>query len=193
MTAITTPHGSAHDGIPALLARYRSLLDARAAIRNLEGKGVDGDDLALVGAAARAEKNTRRSTLDRRILGSATLSLAVGIVCGGIVGAVIGAIGMLIVLLAWPNVASGGTVFILMVCWFTAAGALFGSIGSIMRTLGFSESLPLTWEDETGEPVWLAVYGEHDRAVEVVATTFPVEMVDDPVVTAHPDELAAVR
>ena len=193
MTVIATPHGSAHDGIPALLARYRSLLDARAAIRTLEGKGVDGDDLALVGAAARAEATTRRATLDRRMLSSTTLSLAVGIVAGAVVGALVGAIGMLVVMVAWPHMASGGTVYVLMVCWFAAAGALFGSIGSVMRTLGFSESLPLTWEDERDEPVWLAVYGEHDHAVEVVATTDPVEVVDDPVVTAHPDELATAR
>jgi hypothetical protein len=189
MTALSTPHGSAHSGVPALMARYHSLVDARYAIRALESKGVDGDDIALVGAAVDAERTTERSAIDRRILSSVSLSLVVGIVAGGLVGAVLGAAAMGLVVLLGPDL--DGWVFGLMVGWCAAMGALFGSLASVMRTLGFSESLPLTWEDGDGHPVWLAVYGEAGEVRPDVEATRPEQILDDPVETAHPDEVAA--
>ena len=64
MTAIPvpTPHGSAHDARPRLLARYRCLRDVRSAIETLEAHGVDGDDIALVGPAALAAERTHDRT-----------------------------------------------------------------------------------------------------------------------------------
>jgi hypothetical protein len=188
MAAITTPHGSAHSGRPALLARYRTLVDARHAIRDLETRGIDGDDISLVGAASVAERTTDRSRIDRRMLTSTTAALAIGIVGGGLAGALLGAVVMGIVVLAF-SVPSEGWVFTLMVCWFAAAGSLFASLASVMRTLGFSESVPLTWEDEPPAPVWLAVYGTPREVRPDVEATQPAEIVDDPSVTAHPDEL----
>jgi hypothetical protein len=58
-----------------------------------------------------------------------------------------------------------------------------------MRTLGFSESLPLTWEDDARAPVWLAVFGTEAELRAAVEATDPAEIVDDPVLTAHPEEL----
>jgi hypothetical protein len=191
MTTVTTPYGSAHTGVPALLARYRTLVDARQAIRTLESKGVDGDDLALVGAAASVSDSSERRTIDRRILSSITLALAVGIVGGVVIGAAIGAVAMGIVVLSF-DLAREGAVFVLMVAWFAAAGAVFGALASVMRTLGFSESIPLTWEDEPDAPVWLAVFGESDVVRPGVEATHPVQVVDDPVMTAHPEELLGV-
>ena len=193
MTAIVTTPGSAHRGRAAFLAEYRSLVDARSAIRSLELHGVDGDDLALVGNAADSNRLTFRQSLDRRMLSSVVLALAVGIAVGAVVGAVIGGIAMGIVALSWPDMSGAGWVSGLMIGWTAAAGALFGSLASVMRTLGFSESLPVTWEDDTGDPVWLAVYGERDKLRSGVEATHPVYIVDEPVATAHPDLVTAAK
>lgn len=187
MAAIATPHGSAHDGNPGLIARYHNLADARGAIRTLEAKGVDGDDIALLGESAHTHEETDHGKVDRRILASVSLALFVGIVGGALVGGVIGLVVMTIAVLAF-DFDSSGWVFGLMVGWFAAAGALFGSLASVMRALGFSESLPLTFEDDPGAPVWLAVYGDTERVRPGVESTEPVEIVTDAVFTAHPDE-----
>jgi len=189
MTAFTTSHRNAHHGIPTLLARYRNRVDARRAVRTLEITGVDGDDLALVGAAA--EKATSLHAIDRRIRSSVGVSFAVGLALGALLGAAIGAAAMWIVLAMTPDVAGAGSAFTPIVWWFTAQGALFGAVGAVMRTRGLVEPMPLTSDGETDDPVWLAVYGRPDRVRPGVEATHPQQIVDDPVVTAHPDELLA--
>jgi hypothetical protein len=191
MTAISTPHGSAHDGTPVLLARYHTLVDVRYAIRALEAKGVDGDDITVVGEAAHTEASTERHRTDRRILTSVTKALVVGLVLGAWLGAVAGAAVMGVVALLWPSAVDDGWVYVLMVGWFAAGGAVLFAIGAIARVLGFSESLALTWEDDPDAPIWLAVYGDADEVRPDVEATRPLEIVDDPVATAHPEELAA--
>jgi hypothetical protein len=190
MAAISTPHGSAHSGVPSVLARYHTLVDARYAMRALEAHGVDGDDVALVGEAAHVEASTERHTTDRRFLRSVSAALTVGVIAGALLGGIIGVVAMGIVALVWPNVVDSGWVFFLMVCWFAAGGAVFCSIAAIARAIGFSESISLTWEDDPNAPIWLAVYGEADQLRPQIEATCPLEVVDDPEVTAHPDELA---
>jgi len=191
MTAISTPHGSAHDGAPAVMARYHTLVDARYAIRSLEAHGVDGDDIALVGEAAHVEASTERHTTDRRFLKSVSAALAVGVLIGAIAGGVLGLAVMGLVAVLWPSVVDSGWVFVLMVGWFAAGGAVLCAIGAVARAIGFSESLSLTWEDDPDAPIWLAVYGDTDEVRNDVEATRPLEVVDDPIATAHPDELAA--
>ena len=188
---ISTPHGSAHSGTPSVLARYHTLVDARYAMRNLEAHGVDGDDLSLVGEAAHTEASTERHTADRRVLTTVAGALAVGLAVGALLGTLVGAAVMAVVALAWPDLVDSGWVLGLMVAWFAAGGALLCSIGGVARVVGFSESLPLTWEDDPDAPIWLAVYGDAEQRRSEVEATRPLEIVDDPEVTAHPDELAA--
>ena len=191
MAAISTPHGAAHTGTPSVLARYHTLVDARYAVRSLEAHGVDGDDVALVGQAAHTEASTERHVLDHRILTSVSTALAVGLAVGALVGAVVGGAVMGLFALLWPDVIDSVWVFVLPVCWFAAGGALLFAMGAIARAIGFSESMALTWEDDPDAPIWLAVYGTSDELRTEVEATHPLEIVDDPGATAHPDEPAA--
>ena len=190
MAAISTPHGSAHSGVPSLLARYHTLVDARYAMRKLEAHGVDGDDVALVGEAAHVEASTERHSTDRRFLTSVSAALGIGVIAGALVGGIVGGIAMGIVALLWPSVIDNSWVFVLMVCWFAAGGAVLCSIAAIARAIGFSESITLTWEDDPSAPIWLAVYGETEPLRRELEATRPLEIVDDLEVTAHPDEFA---
>jgi len=179
MTAATmpTPHGSAHDGRPSLLARYRSLREVRAAIDLLEARGVDGDDIALVGPAALAvERTPDRRRTDRRFLHTTAEAIAAGIVVGALVGAMIGAALMGVTFAIWEPATSPGWVFALMSAWFAAGGAVFGAFAAVARRVGFSESWPLTFEDEPDEPLWVAVYDDRADLPETVGATHPSEM-----------------
>ncbi|HEY7107703.1 MAG TPA: hypothetical protein VH986_14975 [Acidimicrobiia bacterium] len=183
-----TPHGSAHEGSPAVLAHYRSLPEVRDAIETLEASGVDGDDLALVGkAAVDLEGSTPRTRSDRRFLSNASAQIALGMGAGGLLAALIGAafVGAIVLV---ADVAHGGWVFLLVTAWFAAGGCLLGMFYGVSRSAGFSESMPLTYADEPGEPLWLAVYAESaERVLPAVARTAPIEIVDEPdLVTTHP-------
>jgi hypothetical protein len=177
--AFPTPRGSSHAGRPSLLARYRSLPDVRDAIEGLESAGIDGDDLALVGEAAlQTERGTERTVADRRILERASLALAVGVLAGAVAGAVVGAALLAITFAIWTPPVEPGWVFGLVTAWFASAGSLFGAFVAMSRHTGFSESWPLTFADEPGEPLWLAVYAPLDEARPAVEATGAVEMLD---------------
>ena len=97
------------------------------------------------------------------------LRLAAGVIGGALVGAAIGAALIGLVILAWPNLEASGWVFLLLTVWFAVGGSVLGCFFAISRAIGFSESWPLTFEDETDGPVWLAVYDEVDRPEELAA------------------------
>jgi hypothetical protein len=184
--------GSAHDARPTALAQYRNLGDARHAIQSLESGGVDGDDLSLVGETARTvERRVVRSRSDSRILTSVTRGIVVGALLGAALCAVIGAAFVGVLLLVWSGLDDRGWVFGLLVCWFAAGGAVLGSFVGVSRTLGFSESLPLTLEDDPGHPIWLAIYGSSPEVLRSkLDVTHPMDIVEDPdTVTAHPDNV----
>jgi hypothetical protein len=179
MTATTmpTPRGSSHEGRASVLALYRSLREVRTAIDELEAHGVDGDDIALVGPAALAAERTHdRTRTDRRFLRTTTAAIAAGIVTGSLVGAVIGAVLLGLTFAIWEPAVDAGWVFALMTCWFAAGGAVFGAFTAVSRRVGFSESWPLTFEDEPDEPLWLAVYDDREDVRETVRATHPTEV-----------------
>src|SRR6266542_1987079 len=178
---LPTSPASAHDAQPSLLVRYGTLVDVRHAIDALEAHGVDGDQLALVGkAAATLGGSTDRHRADRRFLANTTVALAVGVVLGAIFGALFGAVVIGIVILLWPGLDATTWVFALLTAWFGAGGAVLGGFTAVSRSVGFSESWPLTFEDEPDGPLWLAVYADASSAEEVVPTTHPLEIVHDP-------------
>jgi hypothetical protein len=189
MTAATfpTPHGSTHAGRPSVLARYDSLREVRTAIEQLEGRGVDGDDLALVGEAAlAAERTADRAVTDRRFLRNTGPAIAAGAVAGAIVGALIGVAILGITFAIWEPSVDPAWVFGLMTAWFAAGGAVFGAFVAVSRRIGFSESWPLTFEDEPDEPLWLAVYDDREGLRDAIVATHPVQVVDGALVETTP-------
>jgi hypothetical protein len=175
--AVTTPLGGSHEGAPAVLAQYSDLDAARHAIQQLEQQGVDGDDIALVGSSARAlERGATRETSDSRILSHSGLAIAAGVAAGGLLGAVLGAITIGLILLVWSGLDARGWVYGLMVAWFTAGGALLGAFAGVSRSIGFSESMAITYEDEPSSPPWLAVYGPREELLHIVEATDPIEI-----------------
>ncbi len=190
----TTP-ASAHDAQPSLLARYGTLADVRHAINALEGHGVDGDQLALVGeAAAHLSGRTDVRRADRRFLANTTVALAVGIVGGALVGALVGAAIIGIVLLLWSGLDDKGWVFLLLTGWFAVGGAVLGGFAAISRSVGFSEAVADTFEDQPAGPLWLAVYADAGDVEEALGSTHPLEIVRDPDVrTVHPTRATATE
>src|SRR5437868_9750684 len=178
---LPTSPASAHDAHPSLLVRYGTLVDVRHAIDALEAHGVDGDQLALVGEpAAKLGGSTDRHRADARFLSNTTSAVAVGVIVGAILGALFGAALIGIVLALWPGLHNRGWVFLLLTVWFAAGGSVLGGFTAISRSVGFSESWPLTFEDEPEGPLWLAVYADAAAAEVVVPTTHPLEVVRDP-------------
>jgi hypothetical protein len=190
---LPTSAASAHDAQPSLLVRYGTLVDVRHAIDTLEAHGVDGDQLALVGkAAATLGGSTDRHRADRRFLKNTTLALAIGVALGALLGALFGAVVIGIVILLWPGLDETGWVLALLTAWFAAGGAVLGGFTAVSRAVGFSESWPLTFEDEPEGPLWLAVYSDASRAEDVVPATHPLQVVHDPAThTSHPETAAA--
>ena len=169
-TEIRAPHESAHAASPSALARYPDLVAAREAMLHLESHGIDGDDISLVGATAAGAEDIE----DRR---QSDAQLVVGAVLGGLVGMVAGALVAGVVLLAWPGqLAHPLWAFGLGTAWIAGAGAVLGGFVAVSRKTGFSESWPLTFEDVAPGPVWLAVYGDDQKAVAALGETEPIEL-----------------
>ena len=53
---------------------------------------------------------------------------------------------------------------------------MLGGFVAVSRKTGFSESWPLTFEDVAPGPVWLAVYGDDQKAVAALGETEPIEL-----------------
>jgi hypothetical protein len=175
-----TPIGSSHLGRPAVVARYASLPDLRHAIDTLEGDGIDGDDLTIVAPADRVPHGTDRRRADSRVLSHTMLALTIGVLGGALAGAIFGAILIGLVVLVWPDLDATGWVFALLTTWFAAGGAVLGCFFAISRLVGFSESWPLTFEDEGEGPVWLAVFDDVGEPTALAERTHALEVVADP-------------
>lgn len=180
---LVSPTGSSHRGAPSFLARYGTLVDVRHAIDAIEAKGVDGDDITIVGRRGELPRMTDRRRADSRVLSHTMLALAVGVLGGALAGAAIGAVVVGLAVLLWPGLKATGWVFLLITVWFAAGGAVLGCFTAVSKVVGFSESWPLTFEDETDGPLWLAVYEEIDDPRDLAASTHALELVDDPSVT----------
>jgi hypothetical protein len=173
-----------------VIAWYDNLEQVRAAIASLESHGVDGDDLALVGRGAlEAEAEAGRPSTDRRLLAGTTARIAIAVVLGLVVGAVIGVICVGAAVLIFSDLTAPGWVLAVVGAWFAACGGLTGVFFAFFRTLGFSEAMSLTYASEPEHALWLAVYQHADDAEAKVAATHPLELVTSPSTrTAHPDE-----
>jgi hypothetical protein len=162
------------------MARYGSLHDVREAIDTLEGQGVDGDHLTIVGSDGALSEGTDRRRADSRFLSHTMVFLTLGVLGGALVGAVIGAVIIGLVLLLWSGIEASGWVFALLTVWFAVGGSVLGGFFAISRVVGFSESWSLTFEDEPDGPVWLAVFEDIDDPGTLVSRTHALEVVSDP-------------
>jgi hypothetical protein len=163
-----------------LLARYASLRDVRRAIDTLEGDGVDGDHLTIVAPADDMPGGTDRRRADSRLLSHTMVALAAGVLGGAVLGALVGAALVGLVILVWTGLDATGWIFLLLTVWFAAGGAVLGCFYAVSKVVGFSESWPLTFEDEIDGPVWLAVFQEVDEPAELAERTHALELVTDP-------------
>jgi hypothetical protein len=175
-----SPMGSSHRGRPTIMARYASLPDVRSAIDTLEAQGVDGDHLSIVGARGELPGGTERHRADSRFLSHTMLFLALGVIGGALAGALLGAALVGLVLLVWSGLDASGWIFALITVWFAAGGAVLGCFMAISRVVGFSESWPLTFEDDPGSPLWLAVFEDVDDPALLASRTHALEVVADP-------------
>jgi hypothetical protein len=181
MEPVQTPVGSSHLGRPTLMARYGSLPDVRHAIDTLEAQGVDGDHLTIVSPqGAVPEGDTHRRRADSRFLSHTMVALTIGVIGGALVGAAIGAALIGLIVLLWPGLESRGWVFALMTVWFAVGGSVLGGFAAISRVVGFSESWPLTFEDEPDAPIWLAIFEDVDDPDDLSSRTHALEIVTDP-------------
>jgi hypothetical protein len=173
-----------------VLARYEHLENLQRAIASLEAHGVDGDDLALVGEGAlEVEAEAGRTPTGVRLFERTAVRIAIALVTATLAGALVGAVFVGTAILVFSGIYAKGWVFVLVVCWFAAAGSVVGLYVGFFRTLGFSEAVPLTYAPEPRHSIWLAVYGSAEDVEPRVAATDPVEMMTSPPVrTMHPDE-----
>ncbi len=153
-------------GLPAYLAQFASLADARAVILALESSGVDGVDVSLVGDRAQSARESQRlASADRRmgrvVAGRAVSGTVAGSAAGALIGAIVGAI-----IAAFVS-SNGWAVFAGCIVGGILLGSMAGALVGVERGTGFSESWLLTFEDAPAGPVWLAVWNDSDR----VATT----------------------
>lgn len=185
---LVSPTGSSHHGRPSFLARYGTLVDVRHAIDTLEAKGIDGDDITIVGRKGELPHMTDRRRADSRVLSHTMLALAIGVLAGALAGAAIGAVVVGLAVLLWPGLEATGWVFLLITVWFAAGGSVLGCFTAVSKVVGFSESWPLTFEDETNGPLWLAVYEDVDDPGDLAARTHAIEVADDPSVVVSSDD-----
>ena len=179
-TSMHTPVGSSHVGRPSLMARYGSLADVRHAIETLEGQGIDGDRLSLVGPEGTLPGGTDRRRLDSRFLSRTMLFLTFGVLGGALAGAALGAVLIGLVVLLWSGLDASGWVFLLLTVWFGVGGAVLGGFFAISRVIGFSESWNLTFEDEPHAEIWLGIFEAVDDPALVASQTNALEITTEP-------------
>jgi outer membrane lipoprotein SlyB len=160
--------------MPDVIATYRDLDDARAALTALERGGVGSDAISLEGEpVARAAVEADTSSRDRRMAAQVGGRALLGAVLGSALGALIG--GMI----AWLVFGSLGPIL-----GSAVAGAIGGgAVGVALAGYGtpaVSEDWELTHEEEPGGNVRVRVRSEDraelDRAAQVMASKHPLDL-----------------
>jgi len=113
----------------------------------------------------------RRPRADSGALSQTLLALAVGVLGGTLLGALVGAAIIGLALLAWPDLEISGWVFLVLTVWFAAGGSVLGCVSAVSKVVGSSGSSPPTFEDETNAPAERAV---GPRAVERMSDPEPL-------------------
>jgi hypothetical protein len=175
--AAPTALADRRSGIPAVLAHYRTLLDARRAMRTLRALGIDRRDIALVGEDAfRAVRSGWRRRADGRARVRVVLAMVAGAVGGMVLGAGFGAACMLAAIALFPGIADAPWVVGLVMAWFVAGAAALGAVGGAARGTRTAEALEPAAGAEPDRDVWLAVYGDARVLAPAVEATGPIDV-----------------
>ena len=151
------------------MARFPDMESARDAITALEGHGIDGVDVTLLGdRAVAAEHATTRAVPDRNVLRHASKLVLRGAALGTVGGLLASGIVVGIGLLVSEGVRDHGLAQVMIVIAFTFLGAIVGSFFSIEQGVGYSESWYLTFQDIPDGEIWVAVFDRTDVAREVL-------------------------
>ena len=164
----------------AVAASFPSMEAARVAIESLENAGIDGDDIELLGQpveGARPPENPKR--VDKRVASHLFPRVVAGVLIGAAIGAVLG----LVLGLALAGTFSGldGAPFVAAIILLgIGLGAVVGAFISFERSVGLSDAWPLTFQDVSEGPVWVAVYADdlrtRGRAAQRLADQDPLEL-----------------
>jgi hypothetical protein len=171
-TGMPTGQPSKHgrDGVPGVMARFPDVESAREAINALEGRGIDGVDVTLLGDRAVAAEHTRtRAVPDRNVLRHATKLVVRGSVLGTIGGLLASGLVVGIGLLVSADVRDHALAQVMIVVAFTFLGGIVGSFFSIEQGVGYSEAWYLSFQDIPDGEIWVAVFDRPDVAHDVLA------------------------
>ena len=173
--------------IPAVLAHYRTLLDARRAIRTLGALGIDRRDLALGGrrVPGRAHRAATPGRWARRCAPCSRSAPARSPVsCSGAVSPRRAC--------SSPSRCSppspmhhGSSAW--WSWWFAAGAAALGALRGAARGAQAAGSLPPAAGVEPDHDVWLAVYGNPEVLVPAIEATGPIDLFEE----TRPLELSA--
>jgi hypothetical protein len=159
---------------PALIARFGSPGDARAAIEALENHGIDGLEVAVLD---RPDGGPRRPA-DTRALVHVSGRVGKGLGTGALVGAAI--FGVIALGFAVAGLPIGAIVALLLIG--AALGATVGAFWSVERGVGLSEDWEKTFQKPTdaATSVRIGVYTQADsdttRAREVLEDHRPLDV-----------------
>ena len=154
-----------------VVATYPSAEDARAALVELERKGIEAADIELFGpgmdAAARPVTNDEQRGADMNVVGAVARRGVVGVAFGAVIGAVIGFV-IALILGGSPGWQLGAAV-----AGFVAGGPL-GFLFAGYSGLSVSEEWGETFESTGGETS-VAVHAtdrdEYERALNALRST----------------------
>ena len=164
------PAASRRGTDPGVLGRMPSMEAARSVLEALENSGIDGNDLALLGPAAeQAAHSHDRHSADRRLLQLATRRVAVGSALGVVAGTVLAGVVVLVELLITPSIKDHPWALGMIILAWSFLGAVVGVFFSIERGVSFSDSWQLALHDVPASEVWVAVFGAHAGAEDVLA------------------------
>jgi hypothetical protein len=139
---------------PALIAEFASAEEARAAMEALENRGIDGLEISLLDAPAKA----RRDPADQRLVHYLGGRVVTGVALGAVIGAtVFGVAAVVFGALGWPLGAVVATVLTGI-----ALGAILGAFFSFERGVGLSDSWENTFLDELPKPIRVGVHAVTD-------------------------------
>ncbi len=160
-----------------VLGRFESAETARDALKALENRGVDGEDLALVGApSARARRDFSVGEPDRRIAAFVSRRVAKGIAFGLLLGLALG-VGV-VAIASWTIVDFDfdSLPAVVALIGFALLGGVVGALAGVAGGVGFSESWPLAFRGQWSDDPWLLVRLDDPKARDALLELGAVEV-----------------
>jgi hypothetical protein len=159
---------------PSLTAEFGTPGDARAAMKALENRGIDGLEITVLDGPA----DDDRRPADRRELVFISARVGKGAALGAVVGAVVlGVVGVIAVI-----AGAAAVLIVAFVLLGAGLGAAVGAFWGVERGVGMSEDWDKTFEEpaDATEPMRIGVYTSGDtetrRARHVLEHHRPVKL-----------------